>query len=160
VRTKRSANPFARGARIGALITRAPIDLITLVEGTDELRITVADQERDQPRTRKLDRDPQATSSYSWTSTPRRSRLRNFATVMSACPGPMEAATWEPLEPMSSKSTAVWGYRGKLKRFSELRLRVPGDPYPAWTNVGVTELFLPEAVVEIRCVALIPKDAG
>jgi enamine deaminase RidA (YjgF/YER057c/UK114 family) len=73
----------------------------------------------------------------------------------------MEAARWEPLEPMSSKSTlTVWGYRGKLKRFSELRLRVPGDPYPAWTNVGVTELFLPEAVVEIRCVAVIPKDAG
>ena len=29
------------------------------------------------------------------------------------------------------------------------------DPYPAWTAVGVTELVLPEAVVEISCVAMI-----
>ena len=27
------------------------------------------------------------------------------------------------------------------------------DPYPAWTAVGVTELILPEALVEISCVA-------
>ncbi len=30
------------------------------------------------------------------------------------------------------------------------------DPYPAWTDVGVTELFPPEAVVEISCVAELP----
>jgi enamine deaminase RidA (YjgF/YER057c/UK114 family) len=29
------------------------------------------------------------------------------------------------------------------------------DPYPAWTAVGVTELFLPEALVEISCVAML-----
>ncbi len=29
------------------------------------------------------------------------------------------------------------------------------DPYPAWTAVGVTELVLPEAVVEISYVAMI-----
>ncbi len=28
-------------------------------------------------------------------------------------------------------------------------------PYPAWTPVGVTELWPPEAVVEIRCVAVV-----
>jgi enamine deaminase RidA (YjgF/YER057c/UK114 family) len=28
------------------------------------------------------------------------------------------------------------------------------DPYPAWTAVGVTELIIPEAVVEISCVAV------
>jgi enamine deaminase RidA (YjgF/YER057c/UK114 family) len=28
------------------------------------------------------------------------------------------------------------------------------DPYPAWTAVGVTELILPEALVEISCVAV------
>jgi enamine deaminase RidA (YjgF/YER057c/UK114 family) len=32
------------------------------------------------------------------------------------------------------------------------------DPYPAWTAVGVTELILPEALVEISCVAIIPTD--
>ena len=31
------------------------------------------------------------------------------------------------------------------------------EPYPAWTAVGVTELFLPEAVVEISCVAAVPR---
>jgi enamine deaminase RidA (YjgF/YER057c/UK114 family) len=28
------------------------------------------------------------------------------------------------------------------------------DPSPAWTAVGVTELILPEALVEISCVAV------
>jgi len=28
-------------------------------------------------------------------------------------------------------------------------------PYPAWTPVGVTELWPPEAIVEIRCVAVV-----
>jgi enamine deaminase RidA (YjgF/YER057c/UK114 family) len=28
-------------------------------------------------------------------------------------------------------------------------------PYPAWTAVGVTELFPPDAVVEISCVAVV-----
>jgi enamine deaminase RidA (YjgF/YER057c/UK114 family) len=29
------------------------------------------------------------------------------------------------------------------------------DPYPAWTAVGVTELIVPEALVEISCVAAV-----
>jgi enamine deaminase RidA (YjgF/YER057c/UK114 family) len=32
------------------------------------------------------------------------------------------------------------------------------DPYPAWTAVGVTELILPEALVEISCVAVVLTD--
>jgi enamine deaminase RidA (YjgF/YER057c/UK114 family) len=32
------------------------------------------------------------------------------------------------------------------------------DPYPAWTAVGVTELILSEAVVEISCVAALPAE--
>ncbi len=32
------------------------------------------------------------------------------------------------------------------------------DPYPAWTAVGVTELILPEALVEISCVAMLPSE--
>jgi enamine deaminase RidA (YjgF/YER057c/UK114 family) len=31
------------------------------------------------------------------------------------------------------------------------------DPYPAWTAVGVTELILPEALIEISCVAVLPS---
>jgi enamine deaminase RidA (YjgF/YER057c/UK114 family) len=33
------------------------------------------------------------------------------------------------------------------------------DPYPAWTAVGVTELIIPEALVEISCVAVVGQPA-
>ena len=32
------------------------------------------------------------------------------------------------------------------------------DPYPAWTAVGVTELFLSDALVEISCVAVLRPE--
>ncbi len=32
------------------------------------------------------------------------------------------------------------------------------DPYPAWTAVGVTELIVPEALIEISCVAMLSSD--
>jgi enamine deaminase RidA (YjgF/YER057c/UK114 family) len=32
------------------------------------------------------------------------------------------------------------------------------DPYPAWTAVGVTELIVAEALIEISCVAILPTD--
>lgn len=32
------------------------------------------------------------------------------------------------------------------------------DPYPAWTAVGVTELIVPGALVEISCVAVVLTD--
>jgi enamine deaminase RidA (YjgF/YER057c/UK114 family) len=52
-------------------------------------------------------------------------------------------------------------YHVGLVAQSEALLRVAAeylvDPYPAWTAVGVTELILPQAVVEISCVALIPE---
>lgn len=31
------------------------------------------------------------------------------------------------------------------------------DPYPAWTTVGVTELFESDALVEISCTAVLPQ---
>jgi enamine deaminase RidA (YjgF/YER057c/UK114 family) len=33
------------------------------------------------------------------------------------------------------------------------------DPLPAWTAVGVTELFEPDALVEISCTAIVPPPA-
>ena len=43
-------------------------------------------------------------------------------------------------------------------------LRVAGEvfdePLPAWTAVGVTELIVPEALVEISCVAVVPEPDG
>jgi enamine deaminase RidA (YjgF/YER057c/UK114 family) len=44
---------------------------------------------------------------------------------------------------------------------TELVLRFAAEfldvPFPAWTAVGVTELFVPEALVEVRCVAEKPS---
>jgi len=49
-------------------------------------------------------------------------------------------------------------YHVGLLSQAEVTLRVAAefleDPYPAWTAVGVTELILPEALVEISCVAV------
>ena len=33
------------------------------------------------------------------------------------------------------------------------------DPYPAWTAVGVTELILPEALIEVSCVSVLPAGS-
>jgi enamine deaminase RidA (YjgF/YER057c/UK114 family) len=64
-------------------------------------------------------------------------------------------ATWSDVVEINS-------YRVGLQRHAELLLTVAAeflqDPYPVWTDVGVTELFLPEAIVEIRCIAVLPPD--
>jgi enamine deaminase RidA (YjgF/YER057c/UK114 family) len=64
-------------------------------------------------------------------------------------------ATWSDVVEINS-------YRVGLQRHAEVLLTVAAefleDPYPVWTDVGVTELFLPEAIVEIRCVAVLPPD--
>jgi len=63
-------------------------------------------------------------------------------------------ANWSNVVEMNS-------YHVGLVEQSEALLRVAAeflvDPYPAWTAVGVTELILPEAVVEISCVAVIQE---
>jgi enamine deaminase RidA (YjgF/YER057c/UK114 family) len=51
----------------------------------------------------------------------------------------------------------ITSYHVGLLRQSGATMKVAAefldDPYPAWTAVGVTELFLPEALIEISCVA-------
>jgi enamine deaminase RidA (YjgF/YER057c/UK114 family) len=46
---------------------------------------------------------------------------------------------------------------------AEALLRVAAEfleaPFPAWTAVGVTELILREALVEISCVAVVPRGS-
>ena len=50
-------------------------------------------------------------------------------------------------------------YHVGLRAQAEILIAIAGeflsDPYPAWTAVGVTELFDEEAVVEISCVAAV-----
>jgi enamine deaminase RidA (YjgF/YER057c/UK114 family) len=53
-------------------------------------------------------------------------------------------------------------YHVGLLEQTEMVLRVAAEflelPYPAWTAVGVTELFVPEALIEISCVAERPSS--
>jgi enamine deaminase RidA (YjgF/YER057c/UK114 family) len=50
-------------------------------------------------------------------------------------------------------------YHVGLRSQTDTILRVAADfldvPYPAWTAVGVTELWPPEAVIEISCIAVL-----
>jgi enamine deaminase RidA (YjgF/YER057c/UK114 family) len=52
----------------------------------------------------------------------------------------------------------IHSYHVGYPRQADAVLRIAAEfltpPYPAWTGVGVVELFVPEALVEIRCVAV------
>ncbi len=49
-------------------------------------------------------------------------------------------------------------YRVGLRAQADVALRVAAEfldpPYPAWTDVGITELFEPDALFEMSCVAI------
>lgn len=54
----------------------------------------------------------------------------------------------------------ITSYRVGLRKSQDVILEVAaeflGAPYPAWTDVGVIELYPPDALVEMRCVAVDP----
>jgi enamine deaminase RidA (YjgF/YER057c/UK114 family) len=60
----------------------------------------------------------------------------------------------------------ITSYRVGLPSQADVVLQVAreflDDPYPVWTDVGVTELFPPEAIIEISCVAVLgdPSSAS
>ncbi len=63
--------------------------------------------------------------------------------------------TWDDVVSMTS-------YHVHFRRDFDAMLEVhrefiSRDPFPAWTAVGVAELFNPEAVVEITVVAALPR---
>jgi enamine deaminase RidA (YjgF/YER057c/UK114 family) len=72
--------------------------------------------------------------------------FRNIALTLAEA-----GATWSNVVEINS-------YHVGLLNQAEAVLRIAAefleDPYPAWTAVGVTELILPEALVEISCVAV------
>lgn len=57
---------------------------------------------------------------------------------------------------------ALTAYHVGLLEQTEMVLRVAAEfmevPYPAWTAIGVTELYVPEALIEISCVAQRPSS--
>jgi enamine deaminase RidA (YjgF/YER057c/UK114 family) len=80
-----------------------------------------------------------------------RQTFRNIAVTLAEA-----KATWSDVVEMIT-------YHVGLLNQADATLRIAGefleDPYPAWTAVGVTELILPKAVIEISCVAVVPLDA-
>jgi enamine deaminase RidA (YjgF/YER057c/UK114 family) len=56
----------------------------------------------------------------------------------------------------------VTTYRVGLRAQADIALRVAAEfldvPYPAWTDLGITELFEPEALFEMSCVAVVRKE--
>ena len=60
-------------------------------------------------------------------------------------------ARWSEVVEINSYHVGLANQAGALFRVAAEFLE---DPYPAWTAVGVTELILPEALVEIGCVVV------
>lgn len=49
------------------------------------------------------------------------------------------------------------GLQAQMKLFSKVKDRYMPEPYPAWTGIGVSELAVPGALVEIRLIARLRK---
>jgi enamine deaminase RidA (YjgF/YER057c/UK114 family) len=84
----------------------------------------------------------------------------------SADPATQIRQTFRHIGATLSKDGASWAdvvelnsYHVGLQAQAEILIAIAGefliDPYPAWTAVGVTELFDVGAVVEISCVAAV-----
>jgi enamine deaminase RidA (YjgF/YER057c/UK114 family) len=67
-----------------------------------------------------------------------------------------------------SKAGAAWtdvvelasyhvGLQSQLSTVLKVAAEFLTDPYPAWTSVGVTELIVPEARIEVSCVAVLGR---
>jgi enamine deaminase RidA (YjgF/YER057c/UK114 family) len=76
-----------------------------------------------------------------------RGTFRNLAETLTEA-----GATWSDVVSLTS-------YHVGLRGNEEVVLLVAGEfleaPYPAWTALGVTELWPPEALIEISCVAVV-----
>ena len=76
--------------------------------------------------------------------------FRNIALTLAEA-----GASWPDVVELNS-------YHVGLVEQSEALIRVAADflsdPYPAWTAVGVTELIVAGALVEISCVAMISEE--
>ncbi|MBI3769176.1 MAG: RidA family protein [Deltaproteobacteria bacterium] len=49
------------------------------------------------------------------------------------------------------------GLRDHLRSFAKVKDRYLREPYPAWTAIGITELAVPGALVEIKVIARLPS---
>ena len=79
-----------------------------------------------------------------------RQAFRNIAITLTEA-----GATWSDVVEMNSYHV---GLLSRAEAVFSIAAEFLRDPYPAWTAVGVTELILPDALVEIRCVAVLPSE--
>jgi len=81
-----------------------------------------------------------------------RGTFRNIATTLAEA-----GADWSDVVEIKS-------YRVDLRSQDDVLLAVASEfleaPYPVWTDVGVTALFPPDALVEISCVAVVASRKG
>ena len=77
-----------------------------------------------------------------------RQTFRNIATTLAEA-----GAGWSDVVRIDSYHVGLRAQSGTLMAVAREFLN---EPFPAWTAVGVTEFFEPEALVEISCTALVP----
>jgi enamine deaminase RidA (YjgF/YER057c/UK114 family) len=74
-----------------------------------------------------------------------RQTFQNIAVTLSE-----GGSNWESVVEINSYHV---GLQDQADNLLEVASEFLIDPYPAWTAVGVTELILPGAIIEISCVA-------
>ncbi|MFF2147901.1 RidA family protein [Kitasatospora sp. NPDC058190] len=67
---------------------------------------------------------------------------------------------WASLADVVDLSTFHTDLRGDMEAFSRVKDEYLTELHPSWTAVGVTQLALPELVVEIRAVAVAGSGDG
>lgn len=77
----------------------------------------------------------------------------NLAAVLQAC-----GAAPEHLAALTVYTTDVPAYRASLREIGRAYRRQLGRHFPAMALFGVTELFDPEALVELVAVAVVPES--
>jgi len=81
-----------------------------------------------------------------------RQTFRNIAITLAAA-----GAAWSDVVEMNSYHV---GLLDQAQAVIGIAAEFLHEPYPAWTAVGVTELILPNALVEISCVAILPAESA
>jgi enamine deaminase RidA (YjgF/YER057c/UK114 family) len=79
-----------------------------------------------------------------------RDTFQNIASTLAEA-----GASWADVVDITSYHV---GLRDQAGVTLEIAAEFLGDPFPSWTACGVTELFDPEAVIEISCVAVVGPD--
>jgi enamine deaminase RidA (YjgF/YER057c/UK114 family) len=67
------------------------------------------------------------------------------------------AAAGASFADVTEMTTFHVGLQQHMRTFMKVKDRYLAEPYPAWTAIGITELAVPGALVEIRITARLPE---